>query len=149
MLVATLAVNAGQRHISFNLEKIENVPKDSEPVLNFRLNFINAYPQLIPFDYMCITSGRWHTIRSIGTASWPFLWKRGDRDPLGGFAFYVPENEDDHNETILRIWTEEKVPHPKVEGKWTYERAKAWVEDAMHAPKTDQRTCCEYDVRSW
>jgi hypothetical protein len=80
---ATLAVNAGRRHISFRLEKLENVPKDSEPVLNFRLNFINAYPQLIPFDYMCITSGRWHTIRSIGTASWPFLWKRGDRDPLG------------------------------------------------------------------
>jgi hypothetical protein len=126
---ATLAVNAGRRHISFRLEKLENVPKDSEPVLNFRLNFINAFPQLIPFDYMCITSGRWHTIRSIGTASWPFLWKRGDRDPLGGFAFFVPENEDDHNETILRIWTEEKVPHPKVEGKWTYERAKAWAEE--------------------
>jgi hypothetical protein len=126
---ATLAVNAGRRHISFNLEKIENVPKDSEPVLNFRLNFINAYPQLIPFDYMCITSGRWHTIRSIGTASWPFLWKRGDRDPLGGFAFFVPENEDDHNETILRIWTEEKVPRPKVKGEWTYERAKDWIEE--------------------
>ena len=80
---ATLAVNAGRRHISFRLVKLENVPKDSEPVLNFRLNFINACPQLIPFDYMCITSGKWHAIRCIGTASWPFLWKRGDRDPLG------------------------------------------------------------------
>ena len=126
---ATLAVNAGRRHISFRLEKLENVPKDSEPVLNFKLNFSNACPEFIPFDYMCITSGKWASLRCFGTASWPYLWKRGDRDPLGGFAFFVPENEDDHNETILRIWTEEKVPHPKVEGEWTYERAKAWVQE--------------------
>ena len=30
---ATLAVNAGNSHISFRLEKIENVPKGSEPIL--------------------------------------------------------------------------------------------------------------------
>jgi hypothetical protein len=81
---ATLAVNAGPNYFSFRLEQLENVPKDSEPVLNFKLNFNNACPQFVPFDYMCITSGRWASIRCFGTASWPFFWKRGASDPLGG-----------------------------------------------------------------
>jgi hypothetical protein len=126
---ATLAVNAGQNYFSFRLEKLENVPKDSQPVLNFRLNFNNALAEFVPFDYMCLTSTRWASIRYFGTATWPYLWRRGDRDPLGGFAFFVPQGEDDHNETMLRVWTEEKMPHPKVEGEWTYERAKAWVQE--------------------
>jgi hypothetical protein len=35
----TLAVNAGDRFISFRLEKIEDVPKDAEPILNFMVSF--------------------------------------------------------------------------------------------------------------
>jgi len=130
----TLAVNAGRRHISFNLEKIENVPKDTEPVLNFQVNFQGENfqgfrPEFVSFNYMCLNGGGFASVRSYGTASWPYLWQRCDLDPLGGFAFFVPENDDEHNEGLLRIWTEEPIPHPKVEGKWTYEKAKAWVED--------------------
>lgn len=105
---ATLAVNAGQNYFSFRLEKLENVPKDSEPVLNFRLDFNNVFPEFVSFDYMCPTSSRWASIRCFGTATWPYLWRRCDRDPLGGFAFFVPQGEDDHNETMLRIWTGKK-----------------------------------------
>jgi hypothetical protein len=126
---ATFAVNAGPNYFSFRLEKLENVPKDSEPVLHFKLNFNNVCPQFLPLDYMCATSGKWASMRCFGTASWPFLWKRGASDPLGGFAFFVAESQEDHNEALLRMWTTEKMPHPKVKGEWTYERAKAWVQE--------------------
>ena len=126
----TLAVNAGDRFISFRLEKIEDVPKDTEPVLNFMVNFQSVVkPELVPFDYMCLTGGRFETVRSYSKATWPYLWQRAGNDPLGGFALFVPQNDEEHNEALLRIWTEEKIPHPKVEGKWTYERAKQWAEE--------------------
>ncbi|NBS53248.1 MAG: hypothetical protein EBS96_11685, partial [Spartobacteria bacterium] len=126
---ATLAVNAGNSHISFRLEKIENIPKGSEPILRLQATFNNICPMSVPLDYM-VDPGNFYAPRRVTlNASWPFLWFRGEKDPLGSFAFFVPLNDDDHNETLLRIWTEEKMPHPKVDGKWTYERAKAWVEE--------------------
>ena len=126
----TLAVNAGDRFISFRLEKIEDVPKNTEPVLHFMVNFQSGvFPETVPFDYMCLSGGRFETIRSYSKATWPYLWQRGENDPLGGFAFFIPQNDEEHNEALLRIWTEEKVPHPKIEDEWTYERAKQWAED--------------------
>jgi len=126
----TLAVNAGDRFISFRLEKIEDVPKGTKPTLNFIVNFKpKVFPELVPFDYMCLTGGRPETLRSLSKATWPYLWQRGDNDPLGGFAFFVPQNDEEHNEALLRIWTEEKIPHPNIEGEWTYERAKQWAEE--------------------
>ena len=127
---ATFAVNAGGRYISFRLEKLENVPKDSEPVLNLMVNFQSGvHPETVPFDYMCLAGGLFEPLRSYSKASWPYLWQRAGNDPLGGFAFFVPQNDEEHNEALLRIWTEEKVPHPKIDGEWTYERAKEWAEE--------------------
>jgi hypothetical protein len=126
----TLVVNAGERFISFRLVKIEDAPKDSNPTLNFTINFqYGVKPETVAFDYMCLTSGRFETLRSYCKATWPYLWKRSDNDPLGGFAFFVPENDVEHNEALLRIWTEEKIPHPNVQGEWTYDRAKQWAEE--------------------
>jgi hypothetical protein len=59
--------------------------------------------------------------------SWPYYWQRAENDPAGGFAFFVPQNAEEHNKAILRIWTEENVPHPNVGGEWTYDRAKQWA----------------------
>ena len=125
----TLSVNAGKTHVSFSLEKMENVPDHTEPILRFRVNFKNVCPELVPFDYMCTTSGKWASIRCFCTASWPFLWRRAESDPLGGFALFVPSGDDDHNEALLRVWTEENVPHPRVNGQWNYERATQWVQE--------------------
>lgn len=125
----TLSVNAGQSHISFRIEKIEGVPEGSEPVLRFKTTFNNVSPEVVPLDYMTVVGGICAPRRVSTDVSWPFFWKRGDTDPLGGFAFFVPLNEEDHNESLLRIWTEEGLPHPKVDGTWTYTRAKAWVKE--------------------
>jgi hypothetical protein len=46
---------------------------------------------------------------------------------LGGFAVYAKQDDADEDETLLRIWVEEKLPHPKVDGQWTVERARQWI----------------------
>ena len=125
-----LAVNAGDRYISFNLENIENVPEGTRPILSFLLQFRpGVFPETLAFDYMCLAGGGPETRRSKTSVSWPYFWQRAENDPPGGFAFFVPQNDEEHNEAILRIWTEENVPHPNVEGEWTYERAKQWAEE--------------------
>ena len=58
----------------------------------------------------------------------PFLWARQPQDPMGGFAFYSGEDEAREEETFYRIWVNEGLPHPKIDGEWSLERAKAWVE---------------------
>ena len=125
----TFAVNAGINYISFRIERIENIPENSEPILSFRANFKGVGPEAVALDYMTNASGLFATRRCFVEVAWPYLWKRGDKDPLGGFAFFIPSNDDDQNEALLRIWTEEKLPHPKIDGQWTYERAKQWVKD--------------------
>jgi hypothetical protein len=126
----TLAANAGDRYISFNLENIENVPAGTQPILNFLLQFQpGVFPETLAFDYMCLAGGGQETKRSKTSVSWPYFWQRAENDPPGGFAFFVPQNDEEHNEAILRIWTEEKVPHPNVGGEWTYDRAKQWAEE--------------------
>ena len=74
-------------------------------------------PETVPFDYMCLAGGRFETLRSHCKGSWPSLWQRANNDPLGGFAFFVPQNDEEHNEAMFHIWIEEKVPHPKFEGE--------------------------------
>ena len=100
----TLAVNAGDRFISFRLEKIEDAPKDAEPILNFMVNFESGVaPETVPLDYMCLAGGRFETRRSYTQASWPYLWKRAGNDPLGGFALFVPQNDEEPTDPPARI----------------------------------------------
>ena len=126
----TIAVNAGDRFISFRLENIENAPDGTQPVLNFRTSFQRGhFPEMVPLDYIVGTDGNAGTVRLYAHATWPLYWKRGADDPKGGIAFFIRRNDEEHNEALLRIWTEDNLPHPKVEGEWTYERAKQWVQD--------------------
>jgi hypothetical protein len=124
-----LAVTTGPSHIAFRITQIENIPPTDKPVLSFQANFNKVRPEVVPLDYMTSSKGLFASVRSFVSVSWPYLWDRSDRDPLGGFAFFVPLNDDDHNEALLHIWAEEKLPHPKIAGKWSYERAKQWVNE--------------------
>ena len=47
--------------------------------------------------------------------------------PLGSIAMWAQVG--DHDERLYKIWTTEAIPHPKVDGEWTVERAKQWNED--------------------
>lgn len=139
----TFAVTTGQTHIGFRIVNVENVAPGDRPVLSFQANFDNVGPEVVPFDYMTVSRGEWARKRSFMSVSWPYLWSRGADDPLGGFAFFIPRDDDDHNESLLHIWTEENLPHPKIAGEWTLDRARQWVKDWQETfARQDQLTIC-------
>lgn len=129
----TFSVTAGRTHIGFRITNVENVPPTEKPVLGFRADFSNVCPQVVPFDYMTVSPGEWASKRCFISVSWPYLWSRGPDDPFGGFAFFVPQDDDDHNESLLHIWTEENLPRPKIADPWTLDRARQWVKDWQEA----------------
>jgi hypothetical protein len=139
----TFAVSAGQTHIGFRIVNVENVPPGDKPVLSFQANFDKVGPEVVPFDYMTVSRGEWARKREFMSVSWPYLWRRGVDDPLGGFAFFIPRDDNEHNESLLHIWTEENLPHPKISGEWTLERAGQWVKEWQETfAHCDQLTIC-------
>jgi hypothetical protein len=125
----TFTVNAGLSHIAFRIKGVENIPAGDKPIVSFQANFNDVGPEVVPLDYMTVSRGEWARRRSFISVSWPYLWRRSADDPLGGFAFFIPLDDDDHNESLLRIWTEEHLPHPKIAEAWTLDRARAWVSE--------------------
>ena len=137
----TFAVTAGPAHIGFRIKQVENIAPADKPVVSFRANFNNVCPEVVPLDYMTVSRGAWASRRCFIAVSWPYLWSRGDDDPLGGFAFFIPRDDDDHNESLLHIWAEENLPHPKIVGAWTLDRARQWVKQWQETfPRCDQLT---------
>lgn len=124
-----LTARAGLSHIAFRIEEIANVPPGEKPVVGFQANFNGVSPEVVPLDYMTVSRGGWAAARHLIAVSWPYWWRRNADDPLGGFAFFIPLDDDDHNESLLRVWTEENLPHPRIAGAWTLDRAREWVKE--------------------
>ena len=48
---------------------------------------------------------------------------------MGSFALTFPDDDAAEDEALLHLWVDGCLPQPKVEGEWTLERARAWLED--------------------
>lgn len=59
------------------------------------------------------------------------LLQRSAHPTFGGIALWYPETDDIDDQTLYRVWVDEGLPHPKVDGEWTVERAKEWVADCI------------------
>ena len=120
-------VTHGQRHLALRIERVAGMPPERLAELHFEMN---ADPRLrvLPLDYMTQADNWDYGVR----VAWADFWHRSPQDPLGGFAIYEKTDDDDEDATLLRLWVEEKLPHPKVAGAWTMERAHQWVEDWQH-----------------
>ena len=119
-------VHRGAKYLAFRLRELKGVPASSPLALQFEMN-ASSRARVLELDYM--TQAR---NDSAGPrVNWNYLWHRSESktDPLGGFALYVRQNEDDEDDTLLHIWAEEKLPHPKVADEWTYQRARQWIND--------------------
>ncbi len=117
-------VTRGQRHLALRIEQVEGVPPERLESLHFEMN---ADPDLrvLDLDYMTRVDNRPDGVR----VEWRELWCRSPQNPLGGFAIYEKTGDDDEDATLLRLWVDEKLPHPKLDGAWTVERARRWVND--------------------
>lgn len=65
------------------------------------------------------------TYRRHGHIRFFGVLQRSKKNPLGSIAMWASGRE--HDETLYKIWTTEDIPHPKVEGEWTIERARDWI----------------------
>ena len=115
-------VTCRQRCLAFRIERLIGIPTTGLYALRFELNASDAVVAM-PLDYMTVDGGRPGQVR----IRWPFLWNRDKSNPLGGFALYTRTGDADEDETILRIWVQEHLPHPKVDGEWDIETARRWV----------------------
>ena len=90
--------------------------------LHLELN-ADARLRVTELDYMTAVQNEPYGVR----VHWNDLWHRVEGEPLGGVALFTRQDEADEDETLLHIWVQEELPHPKVEGDWTLDRARAWV----------------------
>jgi hypothetical protein len=117
-------VARGRRHVALRIERVEGVPPERLETPHFEMN---AGPSLrvLDLDYMTRADNLPEGVR----VEWLEFWHRSPQDPLGGFTIYEKTADEDEDATLLRLWVEEKLPHPKVDGAWTEERARRWMAD--------------------
>lgn len=120
-------VTHGQRHLALRIESVTGVPPERLEELHFEMN---SDPRLrvLDLDYMTQVDNWDYGVR----VAWPAFWHRSPQDPLGGFAIYEKTDDNDEDATLLQLWVEEKLPHPKVAEDWTVERARQWIADWQH-----------------
>jgi hypothetical protein len=118
------AVRAAPRYLTFRIESVKGLPTGRGTELHFEMN-AKACVRVTKLDYMTRVQNESFGVR----VHWDSIWYRTQANPLGGFALYVAGDAAEEDETLLRIWVDEKLPHPKVDGEWTLDRARAWVAD--------------------
>ncbi|MFM7240666.1 MAG: hypothetical protein ACKO3A_00925, partial [Opitutia bacterium] len=117
-------VRAGEKHLAFRLSELRGIEASERETLRFTL-MGGPDLRLLPLDYMTETTAGAGLLR----VTWPALWNRHPSNPPGGFALYERTGDDDEDETLLRLWVEEGLPHPQVEGPWDLARARTWVRE--------------------
>jgi hypothetical protein len=110
------------RYLALQVEKLVGIPAESCVSLHLELN-ADARLRVTELDYMTRVQNERYGVR----AHWSDLCRGAAGDPLGGVALYVRQDDADEDETLLQIWAQEKLPHPKVAGEWTVERARQWI----------------------
>jgi len=117
-------VHATERYLALRIEKLDGIPAERGLSLHFEMNG-SGRMRVTELDYMTRVQNEPYGVR----AHWDDLWHRTPGEPLGGIALFVRQDEADEDETLLRIWVDEKLAHPKVKGAWTLDRARSWVAD--------------------
>ncbi len=116
----TFDLKTTERYLAFRISRVEGIPKQNLLWLRFHMN-VGDSVKCLPLDYMTKVRGGAREVH------FPWLWKRQDKLPMGGFVLYAPSSAEDEDETLLRIWAGEGLPHPKVAGEWNVEAARQWL----------------------
>ncbi|MBD0400609.1 hypothetical protein [Flammeovirga sp. EKP202] len=118
-------VGGKAEYCTFRFTKLENFPLKGERLF-FGLYSKNQNIQSLALDYMTYSDRRKRNQIEVERRS---LWDISDENPLGGFAIYLSRNEQQEDNALFDIWVNEGLPHPKVKGKWTKAKAKAWLDE--------------------
>ncbi|MBD0400610.1 T9SS type A sorting domain-containing protein [Flammeovirga sp. EKP202] len=117
--------DANEDYITIHYRSFQNFPFNGER-LYFELNIKELATKTIPLDYMIDDAGNNDSRTKIERRT---LWETAEENPMGSFAIYAYKNEEQSDEILFKIWASEDVPHPNVDGEWTIERAKQWIDE--------------------
>jgi len=123
-LEVLFAVRIAPRHLAFRIVSVKGLATTPDTALHFEMN-AKGRVRVTELDYMTRVQNEPRGVR----VHWDAIWHRTPANPLGDFALFVAQDDADEDETLLRIWVEEKLAHPKVAGEWTLDRARAWLAD--------------------
>lgn len=124
------------KYIAFHLKKTEGIPSNANIALKFALNTNTSNFRAFDFNYMTTTKEQ--RAKNV-QVEWPCLWQYEEDYGYGGFAVYYFNSEDEEDDIITHIWAEQGLAHPKIDGEWTYERAKKWIDEYYQALKNRSR----------
>jgi hypothetical protein len=122
--VVVFRVTRGRRHLAFRIERVEGITPEGLEGLHFQMDAGRSL-RVLDLDYMTRVDNGDQAVR----VEWTELWRRLPNDPLGGFALYETTGDDDEDATLVELWVGEGLPHPKIDGEWTIERARQWIGD--------------------
>ncbi|MCX5683573.1 MAG: hypothetical protein NT049_07815, partial [Planctomycetota bacterium] len=117
-------VRAADRYLTLRIEQLDGIPADRGTSLHFELNAsAHGRVRVTELDYMTRVENGVSGVQ----VHWDDLWHRTPGEPRGGVALLVRKDDADEDETLLHLWVEEKLAHPKINGEWTLDRARAWI----------------------
>ncbi|MBL7106335.1 MAG: hypothetical protein ISS77_01845 [Phycisphaerae bacterium] len=93
--------------------------------LKFKIFTNGEAVQALALDYMVSV----RNIRTFVELDRVSLWETSATNALGAFALYEYVDPAQEDETLLDLWVDEGLPHPKVEGVWDRAAAEAWLEE--------------------
>lgn len=117
-------VRTADRYLALRIEKLDAIPAERGTSLHFEMNG-SGRMRVSELDYMTRVQNESYGVR----VHWDDIWHQTPGEPLGGVALFVRQNDADEDETLLHIWVEEKMAHPRVNGEWSLDRARSWVAD--------------------
>ena len=117
----TFSVHEAESYLALRIERMEAVSASREYSMHFQMNLARPVG-VIALDYMTEARGG-----SEVAVDWHHTWNRNPGNPMGGFALYLPKDNADEDATLLKLWVDEGLPHPRVEGEWSLAAAQAWV----------------------
>ena len=115
------SVGEKDKYLAFKIDELIGIPSACAFTLHFNLD-VDPSIRSFALDYMT-------TANRLFPVNWFWIWHRNTQDPMGGFALYRKQNDEDEDDTLLKIWVNEGLPHPKIQGDWTMQRAQKWVRD--------------------
>ncbi|MBR4072527.1 MAG: hypothetical protein IKK24_01175 [Clostridia bacterium] len=131
--VVKLAVQYTDKYITFTVMSVTNYPINDFIKLEIDQKVSNNMAKGMALDFMTksvsllgvMFDNLAESIKSPLTPTNP------TGNPLGKFAYYVAADEEDEDDTIMRLWVNENMPRPYVENlekKWTLSFAREWLD---------------------
>lgn len=117
-----LEVKAATKYLTFRVAERRGLPADPDYSLHFEMPS-GGHIRAFELDYMTSVARRDDRVE----VNWYPLQERNPPNPMGGFALYVKTGDADEDDTILNIWGQEGLPHPKISSAWDVEAARSWV----------------------